>query len=225
VRVDEQVYRFVHQTEPAEMVVNSISGGFAYRLDWTQDKTIYSTHTVPLGNQAITEARNWLTGLGLLPSDLAIGRGEFGYLVATGSAMIPTELFYEANFTRVDLYRADLDELRVMTAGGDTSPVSVVISGLEAPRRIVAANYHYSQITENEFATYPLRGVQKAWNDLLAGQGYIAKKAGSSVIVRKAGLAYFEANDPQGFLQPVYVFEGDAGFVGYVQAVADQYVQ
>lgn len=225
VRVDDQVYRFVHQTEPAEMVVNSISGGFSYRLDWTQDKGVYTNHTVPVGNEAVSEAKSWLNTLGLLPSELANGAGTFKYLVATGSAMVPTELFYEANFTRVDLYRGDKDELKVMTAGADTSPVSVIFSGLSGARRVVSANYQFSQTLDNTFATYPLKGIQQAWNELTAGKGYLAKRAGSNITVRKASLAYYEASDPQDFLQPVYVFEGDAGFVGYVQAVADEYVQ
>jgi len=225
VRVDDQVYRFVHQTEPAEMLVNSISGGFAYRLDWTQNASIYTTHTVPIGSQAVSEAKNWLNGLGLLPGELAEGTGTFKYLVATGSAMVPTELFYEANFTRVDLYRSDKDEMRVMTAGGDTSPVSIIFSGLERAERVVAANYQYSETQDTEFATYPLKGVQQAWEEMVAGEGYLAKRAGPTVTVRKAGMAYYESTDPQGFLQPVYVFEGDAGFIGYVQAVADEYVQ
>src|SRR3989344_717309 len=105
VRVDDQAYKFVHQTEPAEMVVNSISGGFSYRLDWTQDKRVPTSHTVPVGNQAVSEAKSWLSSLGLLPAELANGAGTFKYLVATGSAMVPTELFYEANFARVDLFR------------------------------------------------------------------------------------------------------------------------
>lgn len=225
IRMDDQIYRFVHQTQPAEMVVNSISGGFSYRLDWTQNRAVYTTHSVPVGGQAVAEAKGWLNQLGLLPGELSEGTGTFNYLVATGSAMVPTELFYEANFTRVDLYRAAKDDLRIMTSGGDTSPVSIIFSGLAAPERVVAANYQFSEVQDTEFSTYPLKSVTQAWEEMQKGNGYLAKRAGQSVIVRKVGLAYYESNDPQGFLQPVYVFEGDAGFIGYVQAVSDEYVQ
>ena len=225
VRMDEQVYRFVHQSEPAEMVVNSISGGFAYRLDWTQDKVIPTSHAVPVGNAAVGEAKSWLSQLGLLPPELAEGSGVFSYFVAAGSAMVPTDLFYEANFTRVDLFRANKNELRIMAAGGNTSPVAIIFTGVGGPRRVISANYQYSDTQDTEFATYPLKGIQSAWEELVAGKGYLAKRVGPKVTVRKVGLAYYEANEPQNFLQPVYVFQGDAEFVGYVQAVADEYVQ
>jgi len=95
----------------------------------------------------------------------------------------------------------------------------VMISGMSDSRKIVQASFQYSQILENDFATYPLLPVQEAWNNLLAGKGYIAKKITDKVTVRRITLAYFESNQPQKFLQPVYLFEGDAGFMAYVQAV------
>jgi hypothetical protein len=90
---------------------------------------------------------------------------------------------------------------------------------------VVQANYQYSKTLDNDFATYPLKSIVSAWNELTGGGGYIAKRAGSNVTVRKAYLAYYESNDPQDFLQPVFVFEGDGGFMGYVQAVDQGFVQ
>lgn len=223
VELDEKTYRFVHPQQPAEMLVNIVSGGFAFRLDWTTDPAIYKSTQIPVGNAAIGEARGWLQGLSLLPQDLVAGTGKVQYFVATGSAMIPADTFYGANFTRVDLYRADKDEMKIVTSGSDTSPVSVIFSGLPGAKRIVQANYQYSATLDNEFATYPLKSVGEAWEELTSGRGYIAKRAGQNVTVRRAYLAYYEANVPQDFLQPVFVFEGDAGFVAYVPAIKSEF--
>jgi hypothetical protein len=67
--------------------------------------------------------------------------------------------------------------------------------------------------------------VDQAWKELVSGGGFIAKRTTENqVVVRKVSLAYFEANEQQAFLQPVYVFEGDGGFTAYVQAVDHSYI-
>ncbi|MEK9201031.1 MAG: hypothetical protein AAB909_03620, partial [Patescibacteria group bacterium] len=79
---------------------------------------------------------------------------------------------------------------------------------------------------DDDFATYPLKSVEEAWTEISTGAaGFVAKPVGENVVVRKASVVYYEANEPQGFLQPVFVFEGDGGFIGYVQAVRADYVE
>ncbi len=218
-QLDERNYRFVHSTVPAEMKADIVSWGFSYRYDWTSEKAVATTHSVPVGNEAIVSARSFFQRLGLMPDDLSTGNGKVQYLAATGSAMVPTETFYEANFTRVDLFRADKDKMRIMTTGGDTSPVNVTFTSLQEDKAVAQANYQYSLTVDNDFSTYPLKSVDQAWKELTGGNGYIAKRSGENVIVRKVTLGYYESNEPQEFLQPIFVFEGDNGFIGYVQAI------
>jgi hypothetical protein len=224
-QVDGERYKFFHPKNSAELLINVVSGGYAYRYDWTQDKQLKTLRNAPAGNTAISQAKEYFQLLGLLPEDLANGSGKFQYLIATGSALVPTDVVYEANFTRVDLFRADKDKMRVVTAGGDTAPVNVTYSGDLNDRKVVLFNYQYSEIIDNLFETYPLKPVEQAWQELIAGNAYIAKKTISKVTIRNVSLAYYEANDPQQFLQPVYLFEGDAGFMAYVSAVNPSYQQ
>lgn len=231
--LDSQNYKFVHQTLPADLRFNIITWQFAYRLDWTTDPEIYTPKSLnPQGNAAIAEARQYFQKIGLLSADLASGTAKHQYLLATNSAIIKTDSFFDSNFTRVDLFRADKDELKVLTPGGDTSsPVNIILSGSKEQgglqttgKRVLQANYYYSQTVDNDFATYPLRGIQQAYNELVEGRGYVARKAGENVVVRKAYLAYYESDEPQNFLQPIYVFEGDGNFMAYVQAVDVTYI-
>lgn len=225
VQLDEKTYQFTQPELFADIKVDIISGGFTYKYDWTTDKNIYVTFNVPTGNRAISESKAWLQNLGLLPDDLAGGSGKVMYMVATGSAMVPTDSIYEANFVRVDLYRADKDELRFVTTGGDTSPTTTIMSGATGNRRVVSANYQYSEVFNDSFATYPLKGVKQAWDELVANEAFVAKRTIPKVIIRRVYMAYYESSLPQDFLQPVYVFEGDGGFMAYVQAVRDDYLQ
>jgi hypothetical protein len=222
-QLDETNFLFVHPKIPAKLVVNVISRGFAFRYDWTIDTEPLPVKTVPQGNAAVAEAKEYFQRLGLLEADLASGNGRFQYLVATGSAMVPTDSFFEAQFVRVDLFRDNRDEMPIVTAGGDTAPVSLIISGHTNERKYIQANYQYSQLLENSFSTYPLKGVETAWQELLVGKGYIAKRTIPNVIIRKVYMGYYESNEPQQFMQPVYVFEGDGGFLAYVPAVTPDY--
>ncbi len=224
--LNEQVYRFIHPAIPAEITANIITSEFAYRFDWTTEKTIYSSHQIPLAQTAVAEAKAFFRNLGILPTDLDGGPAKYQYLTATGSALIPVDQFHveEANFVRVDIWRAEKEKLKFVSTGGDTSPVNVMISGIGGNKRVVQANIQYSEIEDTEFATYPLKNVNAAWQELVGGKGFVAKSVGKNVVVRKAYLAYFESNRHQEFLQPVFVFEGDGGFMGFVQAVSSEYL-
>ena len=226
VRVDDQTYRFVHPTLRATFTVNLLSGGFSYKYDYLNDKPVFVPQNLPSIEQAGAEAKNFLQGLGLLPADLVSGMARSAYLIATYSGeMKEAPSYSEANFVRTDLYRADKDKLKFVTAGGDKSPVNMLFSGLgERNKRIVEANYQYSAILGNDSASYPLKSVDQAWSELTQGSGY-ATQGYPTVTIRKVDLAYYESNDPQQFIQPVFVFEGDGGFVGYLPAVDPKYVQ
>ena len=225
IALDDKTYRFTSPTLPIDMIFDVIIGSFSYRYDWTVNKAVNNIFDVPIGNAAVSEAQNFLGRLGAMPDDLVKGTTKVLYLTATSSAMVPEDSPYEANFVRVDMFRANKDEMRVMTAGMDTSPVNVIISGSKGGTRIVQANYYYSQVIGEDFATYPLKPVVTAWQELISGGGYIAKRTTEKgVTIRKVSLAYYESNEQQLFLQPMYVFEGDGNFAAYVQAILPDYI-
>jgi hypothetical protein len=126
----------------------------------------------------------------------------------------------------MDVYRATKDELPIVTTLGDRSPVNFLFSGVnDRTKRVVEFEYQYSKILDDNFATYPLKSVDTAWNELQQGGGFIAVSAGENVTVRRAYLAYYESTQPQEFLQPVFVFEGDGGFMAYVPAINSDYLE
>ncbi len=71
--------------------------------------------------------------------------------------------------------------------------------------------------------SYPLKSIDSAWETLKKGDGYIASAEQDlqAVVVRRIYLAYFDAEEAQQFLQPIYVFAGDNSFLAYVPAISD----
>ncbi len=224
-QLDDRTYRYINPKLPIDLIFDVITGSFSYKFDWTSDKNAYTVFNVPIGNSAISEAKSFFQRMGVLQEDLANGTTNVIYLTATSSAMVPAVSPYTANFVRVDLFRAKKDELNVVTVGGDTSPTHVILSGLGGDKRVVQGNYYYSQIVGEDFATYPLKTADTAWRELVSGGGFVAKRPPENkIVVRHVDLGYFESNEQQGFLQPVFVFTGDGGFMAYVQAVTPDYV-
>ena len=88
-------------------------------------------------------------------------------------------------------------------------------------------SYNYTQVEYEQFETYPIISGDVAWQKLIDGQGYtaVAPENGSEAVVRRVGLAYYDSLDNQQYLQPIYVFEGDGGFVAYVSAIDQGYSQ
>ena len=225
IKESDHIYRFVHPTLPARLTVNLISGGFTYSLDYLNDRAQFEPVTLPTIEEAGRQAKSFFSTLGALPDDLAQGVVKSEYLIATFSGeMVQAPSYSEANFVRVDIFRGDRDKIKFVTSGGETAPVNILFSGnVDKNKDIVAANYQYSMIVGNDASTYPLKNTDQAWSELTQGLGYIPKYFPTAT-VRNAYLAYYESDGPQDFIQPVIVFAGDGGFLGYVQAVDAKYI-
>jgi len=225
---DDIVFEFKHPTLPATLIVNVIYGSYEYKYDWTIDQALYSGQNPPAQDRAFLEAKGFFQSLGILSADLSSGTPKTTFFQAQPPEMLPSRSLSEANFVRIDLFRANVDNLPFITPAFTTSPVYVIFSGsTDRDKRVIEAQYAYSKTLDKESSTYPLKGVDVAWQELQEGKGSIAVRslATGEVVIRKIYLAYYESRDPQEFIQPVYVFEGDGGFVGYVPAVASAYLQ
>lgn len=223
--VDERTFIFNDKNLPRELVVDTIYGSYGYRYKWAEDGEFLKTRNVPEKTEAQNNSKSFFQGLGLLTNELVGGVVKYTYLAAKqDGTMQATGSLSEANFVRVDLFRADIESLKVVSTDWDTAAVNVIFSGQsDRLKRIVGANYNYSRIAPEGYGTYVLKSAQQAWSELTSGRGYIPKRGGQKVAIRKVTLAYFESNQPQQFVQPVFVFESLDGFVGYVSAVDPKY--
>lgn len=226
IKIDDSTYKFVHPSLAATLTANVIYNSYVYKYDWTTDQSLYSGQNPPNPDQAFLEAKGFFQGLGILSTDLSEGTPKTTFYSAQPPEMVPSRSLSEANFVRMDLFRSELDKMPFVTPKAQVSPVYIIFSGInDRSKRVIEAGYSYSKTIEGEFSTYPLRGVDEAWQELQKGNGYVAAASSQIVTVRNVYLAYFESELPQEFIQPVYVFEGDGGYVGYVPAISSAYLQ
>ena len=229
-KINEKIYRWTDsKTPPTTLDIDINTGNFYLKFAFENDQEVIGSKDLPNNQQAAQEAKNFLTSQGLLAADLATGSADFVYLKFLPPDLTPVTSFSEAEFIRANLFRADLDGLKILPPNPKNSLVSFLFSGIKTlGKRIVEINYNYYPLEREIFATYPLKTTQSAWQELQGDKGYIANLGEgnkSEVVIRKVYLAYYDADQPQNFLQPIYVFEGDFNFIGFVPAVDSQWTE
>jgi hypothetical protein len=159
----------------------------------------------------------------LYADDLAGGTNEASFLKLDGTQLVGTTSLSQSDAERVDFFRKPIGNTPVFTPYPDQAPISIIFSGsTDSKKHIIQFAYTFWPIDYTTTATYALKTSEQAWQELQAGGGYIARypSEGTVAVVRNIYLAYYDSFDPQTYLQPIFVFDGDNGFRAYVPAVA-----
>lgn len=204
------------------------TGNFEVKYDWANDASLFVQKDLPDTEAAQTEAKNFLSNLEFVPKEILTAKTLVTFYKASVNSLIPTSSVSSADLVRVDFFRDDIDQMPLFSQTPTVSPLYVIFSGVrEDKKRLVEIHLTTWQVEKETFATYPLRPVSDAWNDLTSANAYIASlgTSGSNLInIRKIYLAYYYPFEPLNFLEPVYVFEGDKGFYAYVLAVTKSWL-
>lgn len=223
----EALYKFYHKTAPATLETNIITGSFSLSYDLNADSSPLSVRP-PQPEIAKNGVKTYLSSAGLYPKDLEEGTYETRYLKTQGGGFVPALSVSDGNIARIDLFRKKYDELPIVTPVTSEGNVWFMVSGIkERGKEVIAGEYHYFPVDESQFSTYPIKTGDAAWQEFTSGNYYVASQGttieGDSIKIRKMYLAYYDAGLYTEFLQPIFVFEGDKDFVGYVPAVTSDY--
>jgi len=223
-KVTDTIYSFKHKDIPSGLKISIVSGVFSISYNLSEDSSPIQTRPIP-PQVAASKARAYLSGADLLPEDLTGPTISEPVKLKDGKIVRAISLS-EANFVKVNLFRKSYDNLPSLTPDPNKANVWLIISGEnQRDKQVIAAEYHYFPVDESQSATYPIKTAKVAWEEFIAGGGYIASlgSAGKNVTIRKIYLAYYDAGVPTDFYQPIIVFEGDKGFMGYIPAVTNDY--
>lgn len=214
---------------PSTLEMDIINSSFILKRNWQSDPTILLNKQLPGQDQAEAEAKAWLRQIDLGEEGLNQARTAVTYLTFESGQYVKAVSLSEADFVQVDLFRPDINALPVLTEDPTKGVVRLIFSGSsEREKRIVEAQFNYFPVNTNEKATYPIKTASQAWRELQTRQGYIAAVGDNPenvIVVRRIYTAYFDNPNPQGFLLPVIVFEGDNGFFGYVEAITEPWLE
>ncbi len=228
-KLSESRYRWTGRIAnlPTQLTMNIITGEFKFEKRWRVDNSFLIPSLVISKDQAVQLVKNQLSRLNLLADDLNEGKSLVNYWKIQGNNLVPAVALSKAQFLEVNLFRSPIKETPVLTTKPEKGLVRALI-GLQKneKKQIVELEYKYFPVARSQKATYPLIGIQKAWQKLQQGNAFVALKPlnkTKAVAISKIYLGYYDAETPQEFLQPIYVFQGK-NFIAYVPAVADEWV-
>lgn len=208
---------------------NILSGHMRLTTDYLSRPELVSDPELPTGFDAVKRVKDFLKKGDLLGPDMATASGEVSYLKALGDELETAVSPSDADFIQVDLNRTPVDsQYRMYTPNGFEGIVTAILTGsLGELNDIVYLKSGYHPIDYSIVHTYPLRSSNDAWKLLKAGEGYIANPGnGENVVIRNITLGYYDTNEKQEYLQPIYVFHNpEDGFLGYVPALDPQFIQ
>lgn len=209
------------QTLNITLEMDILTHNFEYTTDYLAHPELILQSNIPTAFDAVRQVKSFLDSAQLLPSDVATSSGKVTYLRAVGGELQEAVSVSEAQFIQVDLNRTDLDnKYPIYTQDGKTGTIHAILSSGLGGSGIVELTRSYWPVDYTLTHTYYLRSVESAWDMLEAGEGYIANPGNQEqAVIRDVTLGYFESQEPQMYLQPVYVFIGDGGFLGYVPAL------
>lgn len=228
-QVTKNIYRFDDSDYPLRRLrYDIVTNNFILRYGYEFDTSIFTEHNLLGVDAALSLATSTLQTYNLYVEDLARGTNKMTFLKLVGEAFTPTTSLSQADAIRIDFYRQPIGNIRVFPPNPDEGSVSFIYSPTtNEKKKLLQFAYTFWPVDYQTFGTYPLKTSTQAWQELQSGTGFIARypRSGTVGTVRQVYLGYYDSYDPQTYLEPIFVFEGDNGFLGYVEAIAPQWTE
>lgn len=227
-KIDDRNYRFIDSDDPnRKLAIDIVSGNLNLVYDYRNVADFFSERDLPGKDQAIQEAKNLLESFDLLTADLETGKKSAIFLkLDENNNLSGVNSLIEAQFAKVFILRGNVNELPVYYSDPNKAPVMIIFSGSRGnKKRLVNLEYNYQVVDYENSATYPVITPDKAFENLKAGQGFVANfnSDKKDVVIREAIIGYYDSEKLQTYLQPIYVFLGDNNFIGYVSAISEEW--
>lgn len=229
-QLDETRYRWMDLKNPLRSIdVDIVSEHFNLQYAFIHDLALFNERSLPSSTQAVIEGYTFLQSLGLANIDLNTNLAKVTYLKLVGDQLETTSSQSQANSVKVHFFRSTYDGLPVVNDSPNEANVAITLSSnKQTDKRILTASYAYWPLDTQTIGAYKLKTSQQAWNELVNGNAYLAslpKQPVTQIAITNIYLAYYDSKKPQLFLQPVFVFEGENNFVGYIPAIDLQWIQ
>ena len=221
--VSATLYQWQGKTNPpTSLEINIITNSFKLSYPYKNDPSLIGDYP-PSNSKAVSLAQGLLANFGATANDIQIDQTKISYLRLENNNLVNAIALSETQFLRINAYRTNLNDLPILSPNPKQALISFLISNSpDQKKAIVEANYTYHPIEREVFSDYPLKAAAQGWQELQNSQGYIAslgRNGDGKITIRRIYLAYFESDEAQKFIQPIFVFEGDNDFYAYIDAV------
>lgn len=225
--LSETTYQYTDNT-PAKrtLTMDIVTSNFTYSSLYLTDENVTANKFNGDEKSAITTAEGFFSQLSSFPNDLDEQRTTTQLLTITNGTLIPATSLSNANVIRVNFFQKALNNLPIFYAHPPQSSIYAYVGSRGAQNEVLEASFTHQTISPN-FATYPIKTSEEAFEDLKKGNAAILSYDGTSSTIRitDSYLGYYLGDDPQTFLMPIIIFQGDDNFYAYVSAIKENWIK
>ena len=224
-----------HFTDPAEpdrtLSLDIVNMNFHLKYDYQKNPQIFEKVKFQTKHQPLTEVKNYLRFNNLFDESIINGKTTLDLLIydPINKRFKPATSLSTTQAVRINFFKTDLETLKILPPKFNLSYISVLYApspGISSP--IIEISYTFWPIAFDDFGTYPLISGTSAWEELVKGNAAIismGNNTSGNIVIRNIYMAYYDSEDPQLFLQPIFVFEGDNNFVAYLPAIIPDWLE
>ncbi len=232
--IEKTIYYFTSQKEKEiarYLKLDTTTLNFNLKYDYQNNPQVFDQVFIRSKEQAINEVKNFLKSSSAFDSSILEGKITTDLLKydSIQKKFLSATSLSTANTLRINFFRNDLDGWKILPSSFSQSPCYVLYTpSAFLTDNILEIGYTFWPIDESNFATYPLRSGQMAWQDLVDGYALVVNMKNNTdeeIVVRNIYLAYYDSEIPQNYLQPIFVFEGDNDFVAYLPAIINEWLE
>lgn len=230
--VTSTLYRFTDPAEPLrtlEIDINDMN--FRLKYDYIKNPQVFNIGKLESKDQAVSEVKQFVQFNNLFDQTVLKGKITTDLLIYNDEKKLfqSASSVSNANAIRVNFFRSDLDDMPVLPPRFSKSyNYAIFTAGVALSTRIIDLSYIFWPIALDDFATYPLKSAQTAWQDLKDGYAYVmnmGRNTPENIVIRKIYIGYYDNEEPQTYLQPIFVFEGDDDFIAYLPAISPEWLE
>lgn len=225
-QISDFVYKWTNPTTPQQdLILNIKLSEFNLSSPFMEYESSLKGKNFSSSSEPIGAAQNFLKTLDFYPEDIDEEKTRVEFKTLENKNLTPTTRVVNSNVADVYFFQKSKDDLPIVYPQGPNSSMKLTIAAGSLMGRVIDAKFSHQKILEGS-ETYPIKTAQEAYEELKKGNAYVPSYSGNDnkVLIKNVYPALYYEGTVQKYLTPVIVFEGNNGFLAYVFAIKDEWI-
>lgn len=220
----------IFQDKQRKFNVDITNFNFTYEYDYKNNDSVFANSYLPDEKEIREKAKQLLRILGRYPEELAQGIENVIFLKYDPQTkeFVTVKTKEEANTAEINFFRPSIEYFPTLSPKYFTSHNYIVLTFPYGQSQTIKAQIQFFEKEDFKFGVYPLKTGDEAWDEVKQKKNLIIASLGkdnSKIVIKKMFLGYYDPDFYQEYLQPIYVFLDNTGFVGYMPAVKEDHIE
>lgn len=232
-KIESIYYFYTDAGEPLHTLsIDSVHLNFQLIYKYRENPQIFGSEQITSSQQVLDSAKNFIKSNDLFDDSIVNGKITSDLLRydPASQKLIPANSLSATQAVRINFFREDLDGMKILPPEFNQSYNYLLYAPTPKTnlKNVLELYYTFWPIAFLEYGTYPLSSAQQAYQAMIDGFATVismGSNTSNSIVIRNIYLAYYDSKQPQLYLQPIFVFEGDNGFVAYYPAITSDWYQ